>query len=181
MNKESLIIAAGVGIAGLALLSVSSNSDKGIGGVGGGGGGDDAGDTGDTIINFPELDLSNIWGDTSNTKKTSAAQKTLDTWAENWDLSPTADLGDVFRALPESTIIRSNILNPQPMPYSIYDTPKKASYTHHKATPLPTPESLGLTRKSNSGGSSYYRGPLPTASSHAALTKKNVLTKGYSF
>lgn len=157
MTNPKKLALIGVGLAGLYLLSSQGGSDSGgsdSGGFSGSGGGDEAGDT---IINFPDLDLSNIWGDAPTVTKKFMTQEELDAdvkimpW---YDYLPAGDktIGDWFRAQPASSKITSNVLNPQAVPYSIHDPVKKASYVHHKVS-LPDPVKLGLTpRRTSSGG-----------------------------
>ena len=167
MKTEEIILGA-AGLAGLYLLS---RQDDGL--IGGGGGlgglaGDDENGLGDTIINFPDLDLSNIWGDApSMPTKKEADQLSLDLWAaeQPWfeALQPGGDtIGDWFKAQPESTKIRSDVLRQQPMPYSITDPVKKQSFEHHGGLKLPDPVKLGLTPRQGGLKVPSYVGAAPS-------------------
>ena len=175
-----------LGLVGLYLLSGRGGENSG-GGFGGVGGTDR--EAGDTVINFPELDLSDIWGGNegftpAQTKK-EATQAGLDSWAESqlWYENLAVggpSIGDWFRAQSEGAVSRSNTLNPQAMPYSIHDTTKKAS-AHHGPSILPDPVSLGFKPLNSSGGStsipSYvYQTPSPVK----PVTKK-VSTRDYGY
>lgn len=164
MSNAKTAALVGAGLVGLYLLS----GRAGVGAGGGFGGGGADREPGDTIITFPELDLSQLWGDTPAVKeiitapvKKDMGQAELDIWAKEqpWYeaiLPGGGGIGGWFRAQPESTKIRAETIDPRPMPPSIYDAPKKASYMHHLRTALPDPIKLGLTKK-RTGRSRYQR------------------------
>ena len=136
MTDPKKIALVGVGLVGLYLLSGRGKDAAGGGGFGGAGDGEPLGD--DVTITFPELDLSQIWGDAGLEAplKKDMSQLELDVWAKDqpwYDVLPAGGetIGDWFRAQPESSKITSNILRPMDISPGVADTgdTKKQMFT----------------------------------------------------
>ena len=145
--KAVLVGIAALG-AGYLLLRGKGEDGDAFGGGGGGFGEEETPGEG-LNINFPELDLTDIWGDT---------KKDNDSIDLPWG---GLDWGGEGRDAPSSIPTPVNFI-----PIS-QDFIKKDTYSHHRPAALPTPESLGLTKKSiGSGGGHYSQGALKITKPH---------------
>jgi len=167
MNK--LLLLAG-GLAGLYVLTGGGMpGGEGTGGSGGGGGTErPKEESGDTVINIPELDLSNLWGDGGG-------------FTPKKDIMPDTDKSSSYGPWAQSQF---ESLSKSVRAGNITLVKNPSSPTGYSQDTLSDMKKYQASISGGQGSSSGFRPyitPAPTAASHAALVKKNVITHGYSF